>query len=90
MLNQTIFDFTGSDAVAGGLEHVVSASLVPEIAVTIRAGEVAGAAPIAAELGVRGSGIAPVFEKKYRIGIAVNVAPVNRDLASGSLDAALP
>src|SRR5437764_7831857 len=50
VLDQAILDLAGPDAVARRLEHVVGASLVPEIAVDVARSEVAGAAPVAGEL----------------------------------------
>ena len=50
VLDQAVLDLARPDAVAGGLEHVVGAALVPEVAVGIARGQVAGAAPVAGEL----------------------------------------
>jgi len=72
VLDQTVFDLARADAVAGGLEHVVGAALVPEVAVLVAHGEVAGAEPralrIAGELAARGLLVAPVAEEEDRIG----------------------
>src|SRR5215212_8093582 len=47
MLDKAVLDFAGADAVSGGLEHVISATLVPEVAIFITSREVPCAAPVA-------------------------------------------
>jgi hypothetical protein len=67
VLHEAGFDFRRADAVAGSLDHVVRAPLVPEVAVLIHAALVPGAAPVADELLARGVRILPVLEEKHRI-----------------------
>ena len=71
MLDEAVLDLGRADAVAGGLEHVVGAALVPEVAVVVARGDVAGAAPVAGVLAARAFGIAEVLEEEHRVGRAV-------------------
>jgi hypothetical protein len=48
--DEAVLDLGRADTIAGRLEHVVGAALVPEIAVGIALREIAGAAPVAGEL----------------------------------------
>ena len=50
MLDEAVLDLGRADAIAGDLEHVVGAALVPEIAVVVARRDVAGAAPVAGVL----------------------------------------
>ncbi len=81
VLDQAVFDLAGPDAVAGGLEHVVGAPLVPEVAVGVAGGQVAGAAPVAGVLAAGGALVAPVAEEEDRVGVAVHVVAVHRHVA---------
>src|SRR6185369_8252421 len=67
VLHEAGFDFRRADAVAGGLDHVVRASLVPEVAVVVHAALVAGTAPFADELLARSVRILPVLEEEHWI-----------------------
>src|SRR4051812_20104043 len=80
MLDQAVLDFARADAVARGLEHVVGPALVPEIAFRVPRGQVAGSAPVAGELAPRGLGVVPVAEEEDRVGVAVHVVAVHRDV----------
>src|SRR5258706_1653980 len=62
MLHQAALDLSRPDAVAGALDHVVGASLVPEVADLVHAALVAGQAPVADELLARRFRGLPVFE----------------------------
>src|SRR5204862_7597808 len=81
-------DLARADAVAGGLEDVVAAALVREVAVAVHGRGVAGAAPavvgVAGELVARRVVALPVAEEEDRIALAVNVAPVQGDVARRS------
>jgi len=81
VLDQAVLDLARADAVAGGLEHVVAAALIPEITVGIHHRGIAGAAPrvvgIAGELVAGGRRVVPVAEEEHWIGIAVDVAAVH-------------
>ncbi|KAG1165660.1 hypothetical protein G6F35_018652 [Rhizopus arrhizus] len=81
MPDQAAFDFTRADPVAGRLEHVVGAAGIPEVAVGIEGGEITRQAPIALEFGLRGRFVAPVAQEHHRVGIAVDVQPVDGDFA---------
>ena len=81
MLDEAILDFGWTDAVAGCLEHVVGAALVPEVAVVVCQGEIAGAAPIAGELFRRALRVLEVLEEENRVGRAVRSCPMHRHFA---------
>jgi hypothetical protein len=49
VLDQAVLDLAGADAVARRLEHIVGPALVPEVAIGVAHGQVAGAAPVAGE-----------------------------------------
>jgi hypothetical protein len=46
VFDQAVLDLTGANAVARGLEHIVCAALVPQVAVGISRGQVPRAAPV--------------------------------------------
>src|SRR3954471_19185095 len=81
VLDQAVLDLARPDAVTSGLEHVVGPPLVPEIAVGIARGEVAGAAPVARELALRRPRFVPGAEEEDRVRIAVHVEPVHGHVA---------
>ncbi|OBQ31652.1 MAG: hypothetical protein AN485_23500, partial [Anabaena sp. MDT14b] len=81
MLDQAVLDLARADAVAGGLEHVVAAALVPEVAVLVANGHVACAAPVAGVFGLRGLVVVPVAQKENRVRLAVHIEAVHRHFA---------
>src|SRR5205809_4925738 len=62
MLEDDALDLERADAVARALDHVVGASLEPEVAVGVTAGEVADRHPPAAHQLTRALGIVPVAQ----------------------------
>src|SRR5690348_6381561 len=81
MPDEAILDLRRTDPIAGRLEHVVGAALVPEIAIVVGDRDVTGATPVATELPARSLGIAEVFEEEHRIGRAVRRASIHRYFA---------
>ena len=81
MPDEAVLDLRRSDPVARGLEHVVGAALVPEVAVGVALREVAGAAPVAAELRRGALRIAEIVEEEDRIARAVRREAIHGDLA---------
>ena len=61
-------DLEGADPVAGGDNDVVVASLVPDVAVVVLAGDVARVEPVAAEDAPRVLVAVPVAERVVRVG----------------------
>ena len=61
-------DLKRTDAIAGALDHIVGAALVPVEAVRVAHREVAGPAPAAGELRLRRRRVVPVLEQHHRIG----------------------
>ncbi len=94
MLHEAVFDLARADAITRGLEHVVGAALVPEIAIDIHHRGVAGAAPAvvdaAGELRARGFVVAPVAEEEHGVGMAVDVAAMHGHLAGRAARALAP
>ena len=82
MIQKAIFDLAGANSVPGGLEHVVGAPGVPEVSVVVGPGKVTRAAPRPGEFFSRGLGVAPVTDKKDRIGMAVNIGARQGDFAN--------
>ena len=73
VFHQTVLDLTRPNTVASGFEHIVGAALVPEVSVRIAHGQIAGAAPITRELGLRGTRIFPIAQKENRVWLAMLV-----------------
>ena len=81
MLDQAVLDLAGADAVARRLEHIVAAALVPEVAVGIAQGLVAGAAPVAGVLGLGGGLVLPVAQEEDGVGVAMQRRSGSRHVA---------
>src|SRR5436189_473083 len=84
MLDQAVLDLGRTDAISGGLEHVVGAALVPQVTVVIDARLVAGARPLvvrAAELLARRVRILEVLDEEHRVRSAIRRRAAYRDLA---------
>ena len=81
VLDQAVLDLARPNAVARGLEHIVAAALVPEVAVRIAHCQVSGAAPVAGELGTRGGLVLPIAQKENRVGLAMHVQAVQGHVA---------
>ena len=81
MFDQTVFYFTRTNAVPSCFEHIVSAALVPKVSVRIAYGQIAGAAPVTRELGLRGTRIFPIAQKENRVWLAMLVESVQSHIS---------
>src|SRR3954470_17148619 len=81
MPDEAVLDLGRPDPVAGRLEHVVGATLVPQVAVVVGHRDIAGAAPVAGELRARAFRIPEVLEEEHRIGRAIRRTAVDGDFA---------
>src|SRR3981189_2678196 len=68
MLEADRLDLERADPVAGGDDHVIGPSLVPDVAVLVHARRILGVKPVAAERLDRRLGQAPVADRVMRVG----------------------
>ena len=67
MAQQRILDFGGADAIAGALDQVVIAALIPVVAIAVAPGQIAGAQPLTTAQPVRHAKIAPISQKQRAV-----------------------
>ena len=82
MFDQAVFNFAGPYAVTGRFKYIVSATLVPEVALSVAGGQVTGAAPVACVFARAGFGLVPIAEKENRVGVAVHIETMQSHVAS--------
>src|SRR5712692_3441320 len=78
MLLERTFHLKGADAIASTDNHIVGASHKPEVAILVLVGAVSCDIPVAANAGLGGFGVMPVFAKHPGRTLRLDL---NRDIA---------